>query len=111
MGILCKGENKIIFISEGKRINNEKYGLINYLESRLRNRYNDLDTEGHLDYQEIKELKEAIDKLKTQILIGIKIRSRVQEASLGEIPSSYLMGKLKANNNKKLMSKIIEKMI
>ena len=107
MGILCKGENKSIFISEGNRLNIEKYGWINYLESRLKNRYNNLDTEGFLDYQEIKELKEAIDKLKMQILNGIKIRSRVQEASLGEIPSSYLMGKLKSNNNKKLISKII----
>ena len=69
--------------------------------------YNNLDTSGNLDYQEVKNLKDIIDNLKLQILNGIKVRSRVQEASLGEIPSSYLLGKLKSNNKKKLMSKIV----
>ena len=86
MGILCKEEDKKFFIKEGKRINSEKYGLIKYLENRLRNKYNDLDTGDTLDYQEIKNLKDMIDKLKLKILDGIKVRSRVQEASLGEIP-------------------------
>ena len=67
--------------------------------------YNNLDSSENLDYQEIKHLKEIIDNLKLQILEGIKVRSRVQEASLGEIPSSYLLGKLKTNNNKKVNEK------
>ena len=103
----AKKKIKTFFILEGKRISSEKFGLINHLEFRLRKLYNNLDASGNLDYQQVKDLKDMIDNLKLKILNGIKVRSRVQEASLGEIPSSYLLGKLKSNNNKKLITKLI----
>ena len=41
--------------------------------------YNNLNLTGEVDYSEVKILKDRIDKLKTEILDGVRIRSRVEE--------------------------------
>ena len=56
---------KTFFIHEGKRINSEKYGLIDYLESRLNNMYKNLEASGTIDYQEVRNLKDIGKSLLT----------------------------------------------
>ena len=84
---------KKFFIREGKRKNKEKYGLINYLENVLKKLYIDVAINNTLNYQRVKHIKARIDKLKTEILEGVQIRTKVQEIKYGEIPSSFLVGK------------------
>lgn len=75
---------KYFFINEGKRINEEKYGLIQYLEYSLNRKYNELNVSGRMQYSELKILKDRIEDLKNEIMEGVKIRSRIKEQEEGE---------------------------
>ena len=70
----AKPHIKTFFIKEGKRKSKEKYGLIAYLENKLKNIYTELENNNSLNYQRVKEIKDIIDKLKGEILEGVQIR-------------------------------------
>ena len=87
----AKREIKTFFIKIGKREIQNKYGLLKYLEFCLNKLYNDLNLTGKINYSEVKILKNRIDSIKTDILNGVRIRSRVDEQLQGETVSSYLI--------------------
>ena len=87
--------------------NKEKYGLIEYLEYKLKKLYIELENNNTLNYQKVKDLKEIIDKLKADILEGVQIRSKIEEAKYGEMPSSYLVSKLNAETINKSIFRLV----
>ena len=97
---------KSFFIKEGKQRSNEKYGLISHLEYLLNDMYRETDSNFTLNYQRVKSLKSRIDQLKSEILEGVQVRSRIQEIKYGEIPSSYLVGKQSSEGKKKTIHKL-----
>ena len=54
-----------------------------------------------MNYQRVKHIKARIDKLKTEILEGVQIRTKVQEIKYGETPSSFLVGKQSSEGKRK----------
>ena len=104
--IYVKREIKSFFIREGKRINDKKYGLIQYLEYSLNRKYNQLNISGTLQYSEVKLLKDRIDDLKNEILEGVKIRSRIKEQEEGEKVSAYLIKQQVNIKSQKLITSI-----
>ena len=65
-----------------------------------------MENDNLLNYQEVKTIKDRIDKLKGDILEGVQIRTKIQENKYGEMPSSFLVSKLKAENSKKTIFKL-----
>ena len=84
----AKSEIKHFFIRISKRENQRKYGLLKYLEYCLNRLYNDLNISGKIEYKEVKLIKYKIDSIKTEIMNGVKIRSKVEEQLQGEKVSS-----------------------
>ena len=103
----AKPKIKSFFIKEGKRQSKEKYGLIEYFEYKLKKLYIELENNNTLNYHTVKDTKETLDKLKADILEGVQIRSKIQEAKYGEMPSSYLVSKLNAETTKKSIFKLV----
>ena len=103
----AKPKIKAFFIKEGKIQSKEKYGLIEYLEYKLKKLYVGLENNNTINYQSVKEIKEHIDKLKSDILEGAQIRSKLQEVKYGEMPSSYLVSKLNAERTKKSIYNLV----
>ena len=104
---MCAKPNiKRFFTNQGKQKSKEKYGLISYLERQFKKLYSELEENNTLNYQKVKYVKGKIDELKGQILEGVQIRSKVQEIKYGEMPSSFLVGKLKAEGTKKTIYKL-----
>ena len=68
----------------------------------LKKLYIELENNNTLNYHTVKDTKETLDKLKADILEGVQIRSKIQEAKYGEMPSSYLVSKLSAETTKNL---------
>ena len=99
-----KTEVKNFFIREGIKKSKETYGLINYLEGRLREQYKVLNVNGTLDYRKHQQLKERINNLKLEILEGVKVRARMQDLECGERVSVYVIQKQKELSAKKLMT-------
>ena len=75
----AKKEIKSFFIKTSKREAQNKYGLLKYLEYCLNRKYNELNLSGNIDYSEIKNLKDRINSIQTEILEGVRVRSRVEE--------------------------------
>ena len=98
---------KRFFIREGKRKSREKYGLIEYLECKMKRLYVEMENDNVLNYQEVRSLKDTIDRLKGDILEGVQIRTKIQENKYGEMPSSFLVSKLKVENTKKAIYKLV----
>ena len=94
------------FIERGKEKNQQRYGLLQYLEFKLNRLYEKLNRSGQMNYSEVKELKDRINSIKTEILEGVKIRSRIQEQVEGEKVSAYLIGRQSTIKSKKLMTSI-----
>ena len=55
-----------------------RYGVINYLESKLRNQYEIANETGLTNYTEIQSLKAQIDAYRKDLALGVKVRSRIQ---------------------------------
>ena len=55
------------------------------------NRLYNLNISGKIEYKEVKLIKDIIDSIKTEIMNGVRIRSRVEEQHQGEQVSSYLI--------------------
>ena len=81
--------------------------MIEYFEYKLKKLYIELDNSNTINYQEVKTMKETIQKLKGEILEGVQIRSKLEEAKYGEMPSSYLVGKFKSESTKKSIYKLV----
>ena len=64
--LYAKPQIKSFFIKEGKRKSKEKYGLIEYLENKLKRLYTDSENGNGLNYHPIKLTQDRIDKLKTR---------------------------------------------
>ena len=78
-------------MQKGAETNRQKYGLLNYMESRLKKLYEKVNVSGKLDYKELTEVKDKINHIRNSILDGIKIRSRIEEQIEGEKLSHYLI--------------------
>ena len=102
----AKYQIKNFFIDIGKEENQKKYGMLEYLEHKLNRLYDRLNKTGQMNYQEVKRLKDRINSIKTEILEGVKIRSRIQEQIEGEKVSAYLIGKQTTIKSKKIMKEI-----
>ena len=102
----AKKEIKFFFIKKGKELAKKKYGLIQFLEEDLNQLYNEMNTNGNIQYNEIKRLKDRIDELKSEILEGVKIRCRLKEQMEGERVSSFLMKEQTGVNPRKLITSI-----
>ena len=76
------------------------------MEYALNRKYNDLNVSGKIDYSEVKRIKDRIDDLKTEILNGVRIRSRVDEQIQGEHISAYLIKQQANINSRHLISSI-----
>ena len=71
------------------------------IENVLKKLYIDVAINNTLNYQKVKHIKARIDKLKSEILEGVQIRTKVQEIKYGEIPSSFLVGKQSSEGKRK----------
>ena len=81
--------------------------MIEYLEYKLKNLYTGLENNSTINYQEVKEIKDTIDRLKWEILKGVQIRSKIQEMKYGEMPSSFLVSKLRGESTKNTIYKLV----
>ena len=68
-------------------------GKIKYLEHKLHRICNEIHNTGNLEFEKAKRLKSKINYLKSEILEGVKIRTRILENTDGEKSSAYLLGK------------------
>ena len=102
----AKYQIKNFFIDIGREENHKKYGMLEYLELKLNRLYDRLNKTGQMDYKEVKRIKDRINSIKTEILEGVKIRSRIQEQIEGEKISAYLIGKQSTIKSKKAMNEI-----
>ena len=104
--LYAKKEIKSFFVKEGKQIIERKYGMIKYLEYCLNRLYNKINITGDLLYDEVKILKNRIEELKSDILEGVKIRSRVKEQIEGEKVSAFLIKQQSSVKSKQLINTI-----
>ena len=102
----AKSEIKKFFMYKGREENAKKYGMLEYLEYKLNRLHNRLNKTGEINYSEVKEIKDRITSIKTEILEGVKIRNRMQEQIEGEKVSAYLIGKQNIIKSKKLITEI-----
>ena len=104
---LCaKKRIKSFFIKKGKEINQQKYGLLNYLEYNLNRLYNKNNIEHKIDYSQVRYLKNRINEIKSNILEGVKIRCRIEEQLKGETVSTFLIKKQAETKKKQLIQEI-----
>ena len=80
--------------------------MIKYLEYCLNRLYNNVNITGDLLYDDVKTLKIRIDELKSDILEGVRIRSRIKEQVDGEKVSAFLIKQQASSKSRKLISSI-----
>ena len=97
---------KSFFIKQGKIENQKKYGLLKYLEFSLNRLYNKNNIENKIDYDKVRYLKNKISEIKSNILEGVKIRSRVEEQLKGETISTFLIKKQAQIKKKQYITEI-----
>lgn len=104
----CAKKNiKTFFINKGKIENQKKYGMLKYLEYSLNRLYNRNNITNKIDYDRVKSIKARITNIKTEILEGVKIRSRVDEQLKGEIVSTFLIKKQAQIKKKQYLTEIM----
>ena len=99
---LVKPNIKKFYIQQGKENKRFQYGLINYLESKLRKLYETANEDGTNNYIEMQSIKSEIDSHRKKLAIGVKVRSRIQDTLANETISRYLITKQKEIAQKKL---------
>ena len=104
--IHAKPQIKRFFIDKGREESSKTYGLLKYLEAKLNRIYDKLNKSGQVTYSEIKDVKDRINAIKSDIMEGVKIRNRIQEQIEGERVSAYLVGKQNTLKTKKLITAI-----
>ena len=103
---VAKPQIKTFFIKVGREEKQKKYGLLNFLEYSLNRLYNQVNISGEVEYCKIKLVKDRIDRIKLDILNGVRVRSRVEEQLQGEHVSAYLIKKQANTNSRHLISSI-----
>ena len=104
---LCaKIQIRNFFIEKGKEESQKRYGLLQYLEHKLNRLYEKLNRTNRINYNDVKDLKDRISAIKTEILEGVKIRSRILEQIEGEKVSAYLVGRQNTIKSKKYITNI-----
>ena len=68
--------------------------------------YDTCNITGEVEYTEVKQLKDRINAIKTNILEGVKIRARIQEQIEGERVSAFLIAKQATIKSKKAINSI-----
>ena len=101
-----KKEIKNFFIRQGKIENQKKYGMLKYLEHSLNRLYNKNNIDNTIEYDRVKYLKDRITEIKSNILEGVKIRSRVEEQLEGEKVSNFLIKKQAQIKKRQYITKI-----
>ena len=101
----AKKECKSFFMKLSKRISNEKYGLLNLLQNRLRKIY-EQSYAFNIEFHKIKLLKERINEIQNQLCEGVKLRAKIKDQVDGEKISAHLLGREKNWNGNRNMSKI-----
>ena len=94
----AKDECKKFFIRMSKMISQEKYGLLNLLQERLKQLYVRANA-GEFDYEQIQAIKDRVNEIQTEICEGVKLRAKLKDRVEGEKVSAYLLGKEKNNNS------------
>ena len=92
---LVKPEKIKYFAAQGKETNKMKQGFLDYLEFKLRRQYEIANTSGIINNFTINSLKSRIETVRNDMVKGVKIRSRLQDAVQGEFFSNYLIAKQK----------------
>ena len=77
-----------------------------YLESKLKKLYKNIHINDTIDMIEVNRLKDKINRIKDNILEGVKIRARIKEQIDGERPTPTLFGKLSASKSKPLINEV-----
>ena len=80
--------------------------MLKYLEYSLNRLYNKNNIENIIEYDRVKYLKDRITEIKSNILEGVKIRSRVEEQLEGEKVSSFLIKKQAQIKKRQYITKI-----
>ena len=94
------------FINKGKIESQKKYGMLKYLEYSLNRLYNDNNITNRIDYDRVKLIKLRINEIKSDIMKGVQIRSRVEEQLKGEIISTFLISKQAQIKKKQYITEI-----
>ena len=102
----AKKQIRFFFIKIGRDEAQMKYGLLHLLEHKLNRLYDGLNKTGLIDYNEVKVIKDRINRIKDQMLEGVKIRNRLQEQIEGEKISAYLIGQQAKIKTKKAITSI-----
>ena len=84
---------KSFFITQSKIENQKKYDSLRFFEKCLNRLYNKCNIENKIDYARVRAIKNRINDIKTSILEGVKVRSRIDEQLQGEKVSSFLIAK------------------
>ena len=103
----AKEECKRFFIRMSKRMSQEKYGLLNLLQERLKQLYARANA-GGFDYEEIRLIKDRVNEIQNDICEGIKLRTKLKDKVDGEKVSAYLLGKEKSKSSNILKIKTKE---
>ena len=80
--------------------------MLKYLEYSLNRLYNKNNIENRVVYDKVKYLKDRIIEIQSEILEGVKIRSRIEEQLEGERVSSFLIKKQAEVKKKQYITKI-----
>ena len=92
---LIKPNIKKYFAVQGKEESKNKYGMLNYLEYKLRSQYEIANTSGTINKVLIDSIKARIDSIRDDMAKGVKVRTRLQDTLCGENISNYLIAKQK----------------
>ena len=103
---LVKPNIKKFYIQQGKENKRLQYGLINYLETKLRKQYEIANVTGTSNYNEIQSIKSQIESYRQKLAIGVKVRSRIQDTMANENISKFLIAKQKEIAQNKIIHTI-----
>ena len=101
---LVKPNIKKYFSVQGKEESKIKYGMLNYLEYKLRRQYEISNTSGIINKERIDSIKSRIDSIRDDMAKGVKVRTRLQDTLNGENISSYLIAKQKELASNKIIT-------
>ena len=105
---LVKPSVKKFYINQGKENKNLQYGLIEYCETKLRKLYESANETGIINCEELRSIKSEIDTHRQKLVMGVKVRCRIQDKISNESISKYLIAKQKETAQKKIIHTMID---
>ena len=100
---LVKPNVRKFYILQGKEYKKLQCGLVTYLEAQLRKQYEIVYKTGITNYNEIQSIKMEIESHRQEKVVGVEIRSRVQDSLSNEKISKYLIAKHKEISQNKIV--------